>query len=208
MKVRETFVSIQGESTYSGLPCFFIRLSGCNLRCSYCDTAYAYIGGRRRTIPSLVEEFVRSGMPVAEITGGEPLLQAKTPGLAQALLEAGARAVLVETNGSQDIGGLPPGSVAVVDVKCPGSGMGDSFDLANLARIRRHDEMKFVLSDRADFEWAADFVRRHSLAGRCAAVLFSAAAGRLEPKALAEWLVEAKLPVRLQLQLHKALGLA
>jgi 7-carboxy-7-deazaguanine synthase len=208
MKVKETFVSIQGESTFAGFPCFFIRLSGCNLRCSYCDTASAYVGGVRRTIPSLVESFRQSGLPVTEITGGEPLLQKKTPDLAAALLEAGARAVLVETNGSLDIGGLPPGSVAVVDVKCPGSGMGDSFNLANLDRLRRHDEVKFVLSDRLDFEWAAGFVKRHELVGRCGAVLFSPVMGRLDPKMLAGWLVEAKLPVRLQIQLHKTLGMA
>jgi 7-carboxy-7-deazaguanine synthase len=208
MKVKETFVSIQGESTYAGLPCFFIRLSGCNLRCSYCDTVSAYVGGDRRSIPSLVEAFLQSGMPIVEITGGEPLLQEKTPRLAEALLAAGARTVLVETNGTLDIGGLPHGSVAIVDVKCPGSGAGESFDLVNLDRFRRHDEVKFVLSDRADFEWAAGFVERHGLAGRCAAILFSPVAGRLDPKALAGWLVESKLPVRLQIQLHKTLGVA
>ena len=116
--------------------------------------------------------------------------------------------VLVETNGTLDIGGLPPGSVAIVDVKCPGSGAGDSFNLVNLDRFRRHDEVKFVLSDRGDFEWAAGFVKRHGLAGRCAAILFSPVAGRLDPKALAGWLVESKLPVRLQIQLPKTLGVA
>jgi 7-carboxy-7-deazaguanine synthase len=208
MKVKETFISIQGESTFAGFPCFFIRLSGCNLRCSYCDTMSAYIGGERRTIPSLVEEYVKSGLAIAEITGGEPLLQPRTPQLAQALLDAGARTVLVETNGTMDIGVIPPGAVAVVDVKCPGSGAGESFNWVNLDRIRRHDEVKFVLSDRADFDWAADFVRRHELAGRCNAVLFSPVAGRLDPRVLAGWLVELKLPVRLQIQLHKMLGMA
>jgi 7-carboxy-7-deazaguanine synthase len=207
MKVIETFSSIQGESTYSGLPCFFIRLSGCNLRCSYCDTMYAYVGGTLRAIPSLAEEYVKSGMPIAMITGGEPLLQEKTPALAAALLKAGARTVLVETNGTLDIGGLPPGAVAVVDVKCPGSGSAHSFNPVNLDRLRRHDEVKFVLSDRADFDWAADFVRRHSLAGRCAAVLFSPAAKRVEPRELAAWLLAERLPVRMQLQLHKTLGI-
>jgi 7-carboxy-7-deazaguanine synthase len=208
MKVSEVFSSIQGESTYAGLPCFFIRLSGCNLRCSYCDTAYAYVGGEQRTIPSLVEEFQRSGLSIAEITGGEPLLQPKTPALAEALLKGGALKVLVETNGSKDIGGLPAGTVVVMDVKCPGSGMADSFDLANLDRLRMHDEVKFVISDRADFDWAADFVKRHELPGRCGAVLFSPVADRLKPGDLGRWLVEARLPVRLQVQLHKIAGMA
>ncbi len=208
MKVIETFSSIQGESTFAGLPCYFIRLSGCNLRCSYCDTMYAYVGGTLRAISSLAKDFVDSGMPIAMITGGEPLLQTKTPALAKALLEAGARPVLVETNGTLDIGGLPPGAVAVVDVKCPGSGSPNTFNLVNLDRLRLHDEVKFVLSDRADFEWAIDFVRRHALTGRCHAVLFSPAAGRVAPKELADWLLEERLPVRLQLQLHKTLGIA
>lgn len=208
MKVSETFASIQGESTYAGMPCFFIRLAGCNLRCSYCDAAQALEGGVERDIPSLAEAFRRSGLSLAEITGGEPLLQAETPALARALLEAGAKPVLVETNGSLDIGVLPEGTVAVVDVKCPGSGAGDSFKPINLERLRPRDEVKFVLSDRTDFDWAAAFVRRHDLSVRCGAVLFSPVAGRLAPRELAEWLMEARLPVRLQLQLHKALGMA
>ncbi len=205
MKVVETFVSIQGESTYAGFPCFFVRLSGCNLRCSYCDTASAYVGGEQRTIPSLVDEFHRAGVALVEITGGEPLLQPKTPALAQALVEAGAKPVLVETNGTLDIGVLPHGTVAVVDVKCPGSGWGQSFNFVNLDRLRLHDEVKFVLSDREDFDWAVDFVKRHELKARCAAVLFSPVAGRLDPAVLAGWLVESRLAVRLQLQLHKLL---
>lgn len=208
MKVLETFVSIQGESTYAGLPCFFVRLAGCNLRCSYCDTPRVREDGEACDIPSLVDGFRKSGLTLAEITGGEPLLQSETPALAHALLEAGARPVLVETNGSLDIGVLPEGSVAVVDVKCPGSGAGDSFDGANMSRLRPHDEVKFVLSDRADFEWAAAFVRRHDLVARCGAVLFSPVAGRLGGRELAAWLVADRLPVRLQLQLHKALGVA
>ena len=208
MKAAETFVSIQGESTYAGLPCFFIRLAGCNLRCAYCDTVRAWSGGEERSIPRLVDEFRRSGLALAEITGGEPLLQPETPALAGALLEAGANPVLVETNGSFDIGPLPAGAVAVMDVKCPGSGAGDSFNPVNLRRLRPRDEVKFVLSDRADFEWAAAFVRRHGLTSRCGAVLFSPVADRLAGRDLAAWLVEARLPVRLQIQLHKALGVA
>lgn len=205
MKIHETFVSIQGESTYAGLPCFFIRLSGCNLRCSYCDTVDAYVGGEQRTIPSLVEDFRRTGLGLVEITGGEPLLQPKTPGLARALVEAGATPVLVETNGTLDIGVLPAGTVAVVDVKCPGSGWGQSFNVVNLDRLRLRDEVKFVLSGREDFDWAVDFVKRHELTVRCAAVLFSPATGRLDPKTLAGWVMESRLAVRLQLQLHKLL---
>ncbi len=208
MNVIETLVSIQGESTFAGLPCFFIRLAGCNLRCAYCDTPRAWADGAERSLPSLVDEFRQSGLTLAEITGGEPLAQPDTPALAVALLGAGAKPVLVETNGSLDIGALPDGSVAVVDVKCPGSGAGDSFNPVNLLRLRPRDEVKFVLSDRADFDWSAAFVRRHNLAARCGAVLFSPVEGRLAGRDLAAWLVEERLPVRLQIQVHKALGVA
>ncbi len=207
MKVAESFSSIQGESTYAGTPCFFVRLAGCNLSCTYCDTVLSRGAGRSCEIAAIVEEFRGSGMPIAEITGGEPLLQEETPALAAALLAAGARTVLVETNGTRDIGVLPAGTVAVMDVKCPGSGCAGSFNPVNLDRLRRHDEVKFVLSDRADFDWAVAFVKRHALVGRCAAVLFSPVVIRLPPEELARWLLEARLLVRLQLQLHKSLGM-
>ena len=208
MNVAECFASIQDESTFAGLPCYFIRLAGCNLRCVYCDTPGAWAGGTEQGIPELAEAFRASGLTLAEITGGEPLLQAGTPDLARALLAAGAAPVLVETNGTCDIGVLPGGTVAVVDVKCPGSGAGASFNPVNLERLRPRDEVKFVLSDRADFDWAAAFVRRHRLLARCGAVLFSPVRDRLPGRDLAAWVLEARLPVRLQPQLHRVLGVA
>jgi len=209
MRVVETFVSIQGETTWAGIPCFFIRLAGCNLRCAWCDTAYARdpAAGREETVAALVQAFHASGLAAVMVTGGEPLLQEETPALVRALREAGAEPVLVETNGSRDIGLLPPGTVAVVDVKGPSSGMADTFHPGNLDRLRPTDEIKFVVADRTDYEWAVALMRRHALARRCRAVLFSAVAGRLEARRLAEWLVADRLPARLQIQLHKVLGL-
>lgn len=209
MRVIETFASIQGESTYAGMPCFFVRLAGCNLNCAWCDTAYAREAGsgRSRSVAELAEAFRESGLPAVEITGGEPLIQPETPALAAALLEAGARLVLVETNGSRDIGVLPRGATAVMDVKGPGSGSFGSFDPVNLERLRLEDEVKFVIGDRADYEWAVDFMKRHALAGRCRAVLFSPVSDLLAPRTLADWMMRDRLPARLQVQLHKLLGL-
>jgi 7-carboxy-7-deazaguanine synthase len=205
--VNETFGSIQGESSYAGMPCFFIRLAGCNLRCVYCDTVSAREGGEAVSIGELVDRFEQSGLPLGEVTGGEPLRQAGTPELLRALARVPGRRVLVETNGSIDVGAVPPGVVAVVDVKTPASGAGGSFLDANLDRLRPMDEVKFVLCDRADFDWAREFVTRHRLAERVHAVFFSPAHGTLDPAALAGWLELSRLPVRLHLQLHKALGM-
>ena len=207
LQVCETFGSIQGESTFAGRPCFFIRLTGCNLRCSYCDTTYAFTGGQSKTIPQLVDEFRASGLTLVEVTGGEPLIQPGTPALLKALQAVRPDAiVLVETNGSQDIAVVPPGVVAVMDIKCPASGVGDAVDWQNLERLRPQDEVKFVISDRADFDWAVRIVNDHRLASKCRAVLFSPVLGRVEPAALAEWLLAARVPARLNLQLHKLMG--
>ncbi len=206
VNVVETFTSLQGESTFAGRPCFFIRLAGCNLRCRYCDSTYAYEGGRDRAVADLAAEFTASGVSLAEITGGEPLLQAACPDLALALREAGAE-VLVETNGSLDIGAIPAGVVAVMDIKCPGSGASGSVDWANIGRLRPDDQVKFVIGDRADFDWACGLVRAHGLDSRCRAVLFSPVAPQLAPATLGAWLLETKLPVQLQVQLHKLIGM-
>ena len=199
----ELFRSIQGESTRAGMPCSFVRLSGCNLECSYCDTAYAREGGILIPIASIVERVGRFGTGIVEITGGEPLLQQETATLAR---ELGARheKVLVETNGSLDIGGLPAGCVRIVDVKCPSSGMHHSFLERNIAVLKRDDEVKFVIGSREDFDFALAFIDRHALQNR-AILLFSPVTGTLPPSDLAQWILDSNAPVRLQLQLHKIL---
>ena len=208
LRVSETFLSIQGESTYAGLPCFFIRLSGCNLRCRYCDTVYAYAEGAETTTAALVRQFVAERAACVEITGGEPLLQPALPRLAQALLDHGAEPLLLETNGSRDISVVPDDVVVIMDVKCPGSGESGSFDRRNLARLRARDEVKFVIGDRADYEWARGFIDEHGLTECRRVVLFSGVRGVLAPELLGRWILDDRLRVRLQLQLHTYLGLA
>jgi 7-carboxy-7-deazaguanine synthase len=205
VEICETFVSVQGESTFAGLICHFIRLSRCNLRCSYCDTAHAFGPGTPRSVEELVAEESASGAAIAEITGGEPLLQPAFARLALALRDSRNRPVLVETNGSQDLALVPEGVTAIMDVKCPGSGEAASLRRENLGRLRSYDEVKFVLSDRVDYEWARQFVLEHALASRCRAVLLGAVWGRLDARLLASWIVADRLPVRLQVQLHKVL---
>jgi len=203
VQVTELFRSIQGESTYQGLPCYFIRLTGCNLRCTYCDTAYSYEGGRSLAMSDLVKELgVLGPVSLAEVTGGEPLLQKESILLMSELLRLGY-GVLLETNGSRDISGVPPGVIRIVDVKCPGSGMADSFMLRNLESIRPRDELKFVLSGRDDYDWACAFIRRHGLTVRGTGLLFSPVYGVLPPSELAEWIVQDALDVRLNLQLNQ-----
>jgi len=205
--VCETFVSLQGESTYAGLPCFFIRLAGCNLRCSYCDTVYAYGKGRDVKVSDLVRKCRASRTAIAEITGGEPLLHPAFRDLAAALRDKSGKKILVETNGSQDISSVPGEVITVMDVKCPGSGEGDSFNLKNIRRLRPYDEVKFVLRGRTDYVWARRFLEKHRLAGRCNAVLLSPVSGKMDPRKLAGWIVKDGLEVRLQVQLHKMLGI-
>lgn len=207
VNVCETFASLQGESTYAGLTCFFVRLAGCNLRCVYCDTPQAFEPGREMSVDELARAASASGTAITEITGGEPLLQAGCAALAARLCEATRGPVLVETNGTCDISALPDRAVRIMDVKCPGSGAGASFDLDNLRRLRGCDEVKFVISHAADYEWARAFAARHALQARCAAVLFSPARGRLAPADLARWIMRDALPVRLQVPLHSVLGL-
>jgi 7-carboxy-7-deazaguanine synthase len=207
VNIAETFVSLQGESTWAGLPCFFVRLAGCNLRCRYCDTPAARDGGRQTEIESIVAEALAANAAISEITGGEPLLQDGFRSLAEALRDSTGKPVLVETNGSLDISLVPDGVIAIMDVKCPGSAAGEANDWANVARLRTYDEVKFVLTDEADYAWAARQVAERGIAARCRAVHFSPVNGIMDPSALGGWILRDRLPVRLHLQLHKLVGL-
>ncbi len=201
MKVCEIFRSIQGESTYAGVPCTFVRMTGCNLRCSYCDTVYAYEEGADASEEEVVRRIKESGLKTVEITGGEPLLQQEVRPLAKNLLDLGYR-VLIETNGSQEIEGLDRRAVIILDIKTPGSGMSDRMKLSNLPLLKPEDEVKFVITDRKDYEWSRSFTRENSLENRCR-VLFSPVFRMLAPKDLSGWILEDRLEVRLNLQLHK-----
>lgn len=209
MQVTEIFRSIQGESTFAGLPCIFVRLTGCNLRCKWCDTAYAFYGGKTMsveevmgTVRGLSERDGRRVVNLVELTGGEPLLQKEIYALIDVLLEAGYR-VLIETSGERYVGNLPVDVIRIVDVKCPGSGEGDTFCPENLDALSSHDQLKFVLADRHDYEWACEFIRRHRLDDKLEALIFSPVFGKLDSRPLAEWILADGLPVRLGLQLHK-----
>jgi 7-carboxy-7-deazaguanine synthase len=202
LTVNEIFHSIQGESTFAGEPCVFVRLTACDLRCSWCDTPYAFHEGRKMSIDEVLAEVDRYPCPLVEVTGGEPLLQPEVFPLMSRLLESG-KTVLLETGGHRSIEHVPVGVRRIMDVKCPGSNEAGRMDWSNLKRLTAADEVKFVIKDRTDYEYARDIVRRESLAGRVAAVLFSPVHGVLESRALAEWILEDGLPVRLQLQAHK-----
>lgn len=203
LTINEIFVSIQGESTWAGKPCLFLRTTGCPLRCVWCDTEYAFHEGSRWNLDDLVEEACSHDVQLVEITGGEPLAQPAVPALARALLERG-RTVLIETSGAYDISVLPEGVHRIMDLKCPGSGESDRNDWDNLDRLRDGDEVKFVIADRQDYEWAREVVARYGLAARLP-VLFSPVWESVPPRELAEWILEDRLDVRLQLQLHKIL---
>ncbi|MGA2510975.1 MAG: radical SAM protein [Candidatus Acidiferrales bacterium] len=215
MVITEIFKSIQGEGTRAGLPCIFVRLTGCNLRCTWCDTAYAFHGGTKYSLDevlSKVRALAGDGAgrtSLVEITGGEPLLQPETPALAEKLLAEGYT-VMIETSGERFVGALPREVIKIVDVKCPDSGEPGTFDLANLGAIDEKDEIKFVIASRADYDFARDFTARHDLARRVNQVLFSPVfadpAGAwpgLNARQLAEWILADGLPVRVGLQLHK-----
>jgi 7-carboxy-7-deazaguanine synthase len=202
LTVNEIFHSIQGESTHSGRPCVFVRLTACDLRCSWCDTPYAFDEGRKMTVEEVVSQVRGYGCDVVEVTGGEPLLQKDVYPLMQRLLGEG-KTVMIETGGHIEAGAVPAGVIRVIDVKCPGSGEAENNCWANLDALRPTDEVKFVVKDRADYEYARSIVERHRLAGKCAAVLFSPVHGVLHPRQLAEWVLTDRLPVRVQLQIHK-----
>ena len=202
LTINEIFYSIQGESTYAGRPCVFVRLTACDLRCSWCDTPYSFYEGRKRSLDDVVAEVERYNCPLVEVTGGEPLLQEEVYPLLERLLASG-RTVLLETGGHRSTERVPAPVVTILDVKCPGSGEAHRNDWANLDRVRPHDEVKFVIKDRADYEYARDVVQKRGLAGRVSAILFSPVHGVLEPKQLSEWVLADRLPVRVQLQVHK-----
>jgi len=218
MVITEIFKSIQGEGTRAGLPCIFVRLTGCNLRCTWCDTAYAFHGGKKMTVEEVLSRVdklagrqagAKAAVPLVELTGGEPLLQEEIYALAEKLLAAGYQ-VMIETSGERFVGKLPKEVIKIVDVKCPDSGEPDTFEMRNLEELTKNDEVKFVLATRRDYEFAQEFTREHGLAGRVREVLFSPVfedpEGKwpgLGPRQLAEWILADGLPVRLGLQLHK-----
>jgi len=202
LTVNEIFYSVQGESTRAGELCVFVRLTACDLRCSWCDTPYAFHEGRKMSIDEVVAEIDRYGCPLVEITGGEPLLQDDVYPLMEKLLAAGRR-VMLETGGHRSIARVPPGVLKIVDVKCPASGEADKNDWENLRRLAPHDEVKFVIQDRADYDFSKEVIDRYALTSRAGAILLSPVHGVLEPRVLSEWMLADRLPARLQLQLHK-----
>jgi 7-carboxy-7-deazaguanine synthase len=200
--INEIFHSVQGESTYAGRPCVFVRLTACDLRCSWCDTPYAFHEGGKRSLEDVLGEVDRFSCDLVEVTGGEPLLQEGVYPLLSALLERG-KTVLLETGGHRSTARVPDPVVTILDVKCPGSGEANKMDWTNLARLRPHDEVKFVITDRADYDYARRVIADHDLAARAAAIHFSPVHGVLHPRTLSEWVLADGLPVRVQLQLHK-----
>jgi 7-carboxy-7-deazaguanine synthase len=217
MQISEIYKSLQGESTYSGLACVFVRLTGCNLRCTWCDSEFSFVGGRKMTLQEVLTEVARLNPDggLVEITGGEPMLQEREViPLMEQLLDADYE-VLLETSGERPLARIPKQVVKIVDVKCPHSGEPNTFALENIVALKPHDELKFVLTDRTDYEFARDFVREHQLAGRVHAILFSPAFRKeaqgtrdtshclLDPQQLAQWILADNLPARLSLQIHK-----
>jgi 7-carboxy-7-deazaguanine synthase len=202
LTVNEIFHSIQGESTHAGRPCVFVRLTACDLRCSWCDTPYAFHEGHKMSLEDVVAQVRAYGCNVVEITGGEPLLQKEVYPLMQRLLDEGYT-VMLETGGHRSIAQVPAGVVRVMDVKCPGSGEAHRNDWSNMEHLTSRDEVKFVIKDREDYDFAREVAATHGLAGRVAAVLFSPVHGILDPRLLASWILEDRLEVRMQLQVHK-----
>jgi 7-carboxy-7-deazaguanine synthase len=202
LTVFEIYPSIQGESTHAGRPCVFVRLAACDLRCTWCDTPYAFTGGKKMSVDDVLARVAELDCRVVELTGGEPLLQKDAIPLMARLLDAGHE-VLLETGGHLSIADVPERVVKIVDVKCPASGEASKMHWPNLDRLRPHDEVKCVIQDRADYEYARDVVAKHGLTAKVAAVHFSPVHGVLDPKTLAAWILEDHLEVRLQLQLHK-----
>lgn len=200
MKICEIFTSIQGESSYAGMPCTFIRFSGCNLRCSYCDTPYAYEEGLELTAEDIMQKIRDAGLNLVEITGGEPLLQEGVYQVIRDLLDDN-RTVLLETNGSYSISAIDRRVVIILDIKTPGSGMSDRMNFSNLYEVREHDEVKFVITGRNDYDWSKDIIHSFKLSRKCN-VLFSPASGCVRPEDLAQWMINDKLSARLNLQLH------
>ena len=202
LTVFEIYASIQGESTHTGLPCVFVRLAACDLRCAWCDTPYAFTGGRKMSIEEVIAAVDALKIKLVELTGGEPLLQAEAPALMERLIERGYT-VLLETGGHIPIDAVPDEVVTIMDVKCPGSGEASKNCWPNIDQLSQRDEVKFVIADRADFDFASGIVSKYHLSDRVAAVLFSPVHGVLPPADLAKWMLETGVPARLQLQSHK-----
>jgi len=200
--VNEVYLSVQGESSWAGWPCVFIRLTACDLRCTYCDTEYAFYQGKRRPLEEVLAETLAFDCPMVELTGGEPLLQKSALPLMTALCDAG-KTVLIETSGAHDISAIDARVHRIMDLKTPGSGECARNRMENIPHLTKRDEVKFVIGSREDYEWSREQVREHDLANRVNCVLFSPIFGRIEPRQIVEWQLEDKLPVRFQLQMHK-----
>jgi len=202
LTINEIFHSIQGESTYAGRPCVFVRLTACDLRCRWCDTPYAFHEGRKMSVDDVIADVEARGCQTVEVTGGEPLLQADVYPLMQRLVDSG-KTVLIETGGHRSIADVPAGVIRIMDVKCPGSGESAKNDWSNFAHLTKQDEVKFVIADRRDYDFAKEIVARENLPARVNAVLFSPVHGELDPKQLSQWVIADRLDVRVQLQVHK-----
>ena len=201
IKINEIYLSVQGESTHTGLPCIFIRLTGCNLRCSWCDTAYAFHEGKNMSIDEILQKVESFGIHLVEITGGEPLMQDNVYILMNRLIEEGYK-VMLETGGSISLERVPKDVIKIMDLKCPGSGEQEKNNLDNLKLLAPHDEVKFVILDKKDYEWSRDIIKKYKI-NETAHILLSPVFDKLELKEMVKWILEDRLPVRLQTQLHK-----
>ena len=201
IKINEIYLSVQGESTHTGLPCIFIRLTGCNLRCSWCDTAYAFHEGKNMSIDEILQKVENFGIHLVEITGGEPLMQDNVYTLMKGLIKKGYK-VMLETGGSISLERVPKDVIKIMDLKCPGSGEQEKNNLDNLKLLAPHDEVKFVILDKKDYEWSRDIIKRYKI-NETAHILLSPVFDKLELKEMVKWILEDRLPVRLQTQLHK-----
>ncbi|MDX2080357.1 MAG: radical SAM protein [Terrimicrobiaceae bacterium] len=202
LKVNEIYQSIQGESTWAGLPCVFLRLTACDLRCTYCDTEYAFYEGKKRPLADVRDELLAFDCPLIEVTGGEPLLQKNVLPLIRELCDRG-RTVLIETSGAHDISAIDPRVHRIMDLKCPDSGECARNRFENIEHLTPRDEVKFVIGSRGDYEWTREQIRTHRLNERCGAVLLSPVFGRIEPRDIVDWMLADRLPARFQLQMHK-----
>ena len=202
LTINEIYFSVQGESTWAGLPCVFVRLTFCDLRCTYCDTEYAFYEGKKRSLGEIVDDVLAYDCPLVEITGGEPLLQRNVLPLMTMLADAD-RTILLETSGAHDISAVDPRVHRIMDLKTPGSGEVERNLFSNIDYLTSRDEVKFVIGSREDYEWSRAQLREHRLVDRCRAVLFSPIFGRIDPREIVEWILADKLPVRFQLQMHK-----
>lgn len=202
LTINEIYHSIQGESTWAGQPCVFVRLTFCDLRCNYCDTEYAFYEGKKQTLPEIVDAVMQFNCPLVEITGGEPLLQKNVLPLMSMLADAG-RTVLLETSGAHDISQVDARVHRIMDLKTPGSGEVEKNLWSNIDHLGARDEVKFVIGSREDYEWSCEKVRHYNLPSRCHAVLFSPIFGRIDPREIVEWILADRLDVRFQLQMHK-----